>query len=119
MELYKKLRDDAQKWREEGYPCSEYPLIEEILLYQFEGEPQGEISLKYLRDPQFQSLEVYWYLRLVLKTPDIVNLYKHYYGDDKSGFCGAFGIPISPSELQWIPDIDTVINRVKTDDDFV
>ena len=119
MELYEKLRDDAQKWRKEGYPCSDYPLIGEILRWQFEGDTGERGTLKYLREPQFQSLEVYWYLRLVRETPHIVELYKHYYGDDKSGFCGAFGIPISPSELQWIPDIDTVINRVKTDANFV
>ena len=119
MQLYEKLRDDAQEWRKDGYPCSEYPLIGEILRWQFEGDTEERGALKYLREPQFQSVEVYWYLRLVRETLHIVDLYKHYYGNDKSAFCGAFGIPISPSELQWVPDIDTVINRVRTDPDFV
>ena len=69
--LFEKLRDDVHNWRKEGYPCPDYPLIGEILRYQFEGEPPEQISLKYLRDPQFQSLELYWFLRLVRKTPHI------------------------------------------------
>ena len=77
-------------------PVQDYPLIGEVLRYQFEGEPQEQISLKYLREPQFQSLELYWFLRLVQKTPHIVDLYKHYYSDDVRDFCEAFGIPIDP-----------------------
>ncbi len=117
--LFEKLRDDTLNWRNEGYPCPDYPLIGEVLRYQFEGEPPEHISLKYLREPQFQSLELYWFLRLVRKTPHIVDLYKHYYSDDKRDFFDAFGIPVDPTELQWIPDIDAVIERVKSDPEFV
>ena len=117
--LFEKLRDETQNWRKEGYPCPEYPLIGEVLRYQFEGEAEERVHLKYLREPQFQSLELYWFLRLVRKTPHIVDLYKHYYSDDKRDFFDAFGIPIDPTELQWIPDVDTVIERVKNDSEFV
>ena len=117
--LFEKLRDDTLNWRKEGYPCPDYPLIGEVLRYQFEGEPPEQISLKYLREPQFQSLELYWFLRLVRKTPHIVDLYKHYYSDDKRDFFDAFGIPVDPTELQWIPNVDAVIERVKSDPEFV
>ena len=117
--LFEKLRDDTQNWRKEGYPCPDYPLVGEVLRYQFEGEPQEQISLKYLREPQFQSLELYWFLRLVQKTPHIVDLYKHYYSDDKRDFFDALGIPINPTELQWIPDVDTVIEKIKNNPEFV
>ena len=117
--LFEKLRDDTLNWRKEGYPCPDYSLIGEVLRYQFEGEPPEQISLKYLREPQFQSLELYWYLRLVLKTPHIVDLYKHYYSDDKRDFFDAFGIPVDPTELQWIPNVDAVIERIKNDPEFV
>ena len=117
--LFEKLRGDTHNWRKEGYPCPEYPLIGEILRWQFEGEPQERIRLKYLREPQFQSLEIYWYLRLVLKTPHIVDLYNHYYGEDISAFCAAFGIPIPPAVFRFIKDIDKVIDQVKSDREFV
>ena len=117
--LYEKLRADTLKWRKEGYRCPKYPLIGEILRYQFEGDPEERVSLKYLRQPQFCSLELYWYLRLVLKTPHIVDLYKHYYGEEKKDFFEALGIPISPGELQWITDVDKVLERVKDDPEYV
>ena len=117
--LFEKLREDTLNWRNEGYPCPDYPLIGEVLRYQFEGEPPEQISLKYLREPQFQSLELYWFLRFVRKTPHIVDLYKHYYSDDKRDFFEAFGIPVDPAELQWIPDVDSVIERIKNDPEFV
>ena len=117
--LFEKLREDTCNWRNEGYPCPDYPLIGEILRYQFEGEPPEQISLKYLREPQFQSLELYWFLRLVRKTPHIVDLYKHYYSEDKRDFFEAFGIPVDPAELEWIPDVDAVIERIKNDSEFV
>ena len=47
--LFEKLRDDTLKWRKEGYSCPDYPLIGEILRYQFEGEADDRIHLKYLR----------------------------------------------------------------------
>ena len=119
MELYEILRDDAEKWRKNGYPCSDYPLVGEILRWQFEGDTEERGALKYLREPQFQSLEVYWYLRLVSKTPHIVELYKHYYGDDISVFCGALGIRISQDALAFVDSVDPIINKVKTDEDFV
>ena len=116
--LFEKLRDDTLKWRKEGYPCPDYPLIGEVLRYQFEGEAEDRVHLKYLREPQFQSLELYWFLRLVRKTPHIVDLYKYYY-NNKSDFFKAIGIPIDPGTLRFINDVDTVIDMVKTDSEFV
>ena len=40
QQLYEKLRKDAEKWRKEGYPCQKYPLIGEILQWQFEGDTE-------------------------------------------------------------------------------
>ncbi|MYF54265.1 restriction endonuclease subunit R, partial [Candidatus Poribacteria bacterium] len=119
QQLYEKLRNDAEQWRKEGYPCQEYPLIGEILRWQFEGDTEERGPLKFLREPQFQSLEVYWYLRLVLKTPKIVDLNKNYYGDDVSLFCNSFGISLSEETLEFVTSIDQVIDKVKNDTDYV
>lgn len=54
--LFEKLRDDTLKWRKEGYPCPDYPLIGEVLRYQFEGEPREQISLEAKRKA-VESLE--------------------------------------------------------------
>lgn len=119
QQLYEKLRDDAEKWRKEGYPCSKYPLIGEILQWQFEGDTEERGALKFLREPQFQSLEVYWYLRLVKNTPKIVELNQNYYNDDIALFCKSFGIPLSEETLEFVTSIDQVIDKVKKDSEFV
>ncbi len=118
--LYEKLRADTLKWRKDGYPCQDYPLIGEVLRWQFEGEAGERVHLKYLREPQFQSLELYWYIRLVLNTPHIVELYKHYYDTtgDIRDFCEAFGIPITENEAMLIQNVDAVINLVKEKPEF-
>ena len=68
----------------------------------------------------FKSLELYWYLRLVLKTPHIVDLYKHYYDTgDIRDFCEAFGIPLTPNDLIYITNVDAVIDLVENNPDFV
>ena len=118
--LFEKLREDTLNWRREGYPCQDYLLIGEVLRYQFEGEVSDRVHLKYLREPQFQSLELYWYIRLVLETPHIVKLYRHYYDTgDIRDFCEAFGIPITPEELLLIRKIDQLIELVKEEPEFV
>ncbi|RKU14706.1 hypothetical protein C6501_07805 [Candidatus Poribacteria bacterium] len=118
--LYEKLRDDTLKWRKDGYPCQDYPLIGEVLRHQFEGEAGDRVQLKYLREPQFQSLELYWYIRLVMETPHIVDLYKHYYDTtgDIRDFCEAFGIPITPNEAILIQNVDAIIKLVKEKPEF-
>ena len=56
----------------------------------------------------------------MLKTPHIVDLYKHYYDTgDIRDFCEAFGIPLSPKEAVLISDIDAIINLVKNKPEFV
>ncbi len=117
--LFDDLRQSTLEWRKCGYACDEYPLIGEILCYQIETEAQEDSPiLKFLRESQFLALEVYWYVRLKLKTPHIINLYKHYYEDDKRTFFNALGVPISEDALEWA-QIDDVIEKVKNDLNFV
>lgn len=75
--LYQTLAGRVLAWRDEGYPCEEYPTIAEVLEHQ--SEPAGE-GLRYLRDARFRALETYWYLRLVEGTPHVFDLYRALYG---------------------------------------
>ncbi len=115
--LVNDLKRSVKQWRHQGYPCDDYPLIGFILDYQ--AEKQGNLlTLKFLREPQLLALEVYWYVRLVLKTPKIIDLYKYYYNEDKEAFFHALGVPISKDALDFA-GIDEIIERVKEDEDFV
>lgn len=115
--LFEKLKKSALQWRKSGYPCDGYPLIGEILSYQTEQREEGAV-LKFLREPQFLALEAYWFVRLKLETPRILDLYRHYYEDDKEEFFKALGIPISSDALDYA-EIDDVIKKVKEDEEYV
>ena len=65
------VRVDA--WRTARYACVDYPAIQEILAFAMEEDTSGQ--LRFLRRAQFRALEIYWYLRLVLNTPRIPDLY--------------------------------------------
>ena len=108
--LYEDLKQSALEWRKGGYVCHGHPLIAEILAYQMEADSP---ALKFLRAPQFLALEVYWYARLKLQTPHVIDLYKHYYADKKTLF-DALGVPISRDAMEWAR-IDDVIEKVKSD----
>lgn len=123
--LFNKLEESAQEWVENGYPCENYPLIGEILAYQFESQDNPRI-LRYLRDPQFLALSVYWYIRLVLGTkisphrlsPHIIDIYEHYYGDNKKLFFSSLGINLTGDALRYAKKLD-VIRDIKNDMSFV
>ena len=125
MKLFEKLAVDAVQWRKDGYPCTDYPLIGEVLRYQFVGDADGgdddtaaRRPLRYLRDAQFRALEVYWFVRLHCKTPHILDLYQHYYGDDLAAFCQAISVPMTTGELSFATT-ENVIQKIKEDDVFV
>ncbi len=121
MKLFEKLQADALRWRKGGYDGTDTPLIGEILRWQFEGgrDERGDgVLLKYLREPQFQALEVYWFVRLALGTPHVIDLYKKYYGHDDEEFLNALGVPRSREALDYATP-DAVIEKIRNDDDFV
>lgn len=119
MKLHEKLKESVTEWRKNGYVCEDWPLIGEILRFQTD-DAEHSACLKYLREPQFLALEVYWYIRIVQSTPHIIDLYRHYYGDDASHFLKALGvrIPRGTQDLANI-DADNIIQRIKTDQNFV
>jgi len=71
--LFQALSVRVDEWCLARYACPDFPAISEILDYALE-DPATE-QLRYLRRAQFRALETYWYLRLVLQTPRIPELY--------------------------------------------
>lgn len=114
--LYQVLAERVQSWRAAGYPCPEYQAIAEVLEYQYESESGG---LRFLRKPQMRALEIYWYLRLVEKTPHVFDLYRRLYAK-QSELLNALGLT-----GRWIQEfvldngIEALWRRIRQDDDFV
>jgi len=116
-----KLKEKVIKWREEGYPCN-YPALSEIFNYNLYEDESGNQILRYLRKAQFETLETYWYLRVVEKTPHIFDLYNKLYDNPKEMF-SALGITLTSEIWQEIAlsgkGPNYIIEKIKTDDDFV
>lgn len=115
--LYQILSDKTRQWRDSGYPCEQFPAISDILTYQNIDDAGG--NLRFLRPPQFKALEVYWYLRLVEKTPHIFQLYRSVF-TKQSELLAALGMSDSKIKEYVLDEgIDSLWQRISTDDQFV
>jgi hypothetical protein len=116
-QLHEQLAAAVDDWRNQGYPCEAYPTIAEILEWSHESEAG---SLRYLRRPQLRALETYWYLRLILKTPHVFDLYQHFYPRQRE-LREALGLT-QDAIRDFVEDsggIDALWERIRTDDNFV
>jgi type III restriction enzyme len=115
--LYQVLTERVDAWRTENYPCDDFPAIREILEFATEDGETGQ--LRYLRRAQFRALETYWYLRLVLETPRIPDIYAKLFLKPKDRR-EAMGLT-HPDIVSFIADegLESCLERVKTDNAFV
>src|SRR3989344_4545640 len=112
MALHDRLSEAVQKWRAEGYPAS-YP-VREILAYAHTDKE----TLRYLRQPQFEALETYWYLRLVLKTPRLSALYDALF-ENRADKLAALRISNTHSEVaRALANSENLVQTNLTDDPF-
>jgi len=110
--IFEQLQEDVKKWRESGYASDQFSAISEILSWSKNENGQ----LRYLRDAQFNALEVYWYIRIVLKTPKLLELYKKFYKDDFD-LAEQFGISGDREVMKLIAK-GQIFEKVKTNIDF-
>lgn len=115
--LFQALGQRVDAWRAARYDCPSYPAIREILDFAVEDPATGQ--LRYLRRAQFRALETYWYLRLVLNTPRIPDLYVSLF-PAKSERRAAMGL--TSRELTTLiadTSLEEVLDRLRTDNAFV
>ncbi|MCB0062430.1 MAG: DEAD/DEAH box helicase family protein, partial [Caldilineaceae bacterium] len=74
--LHQQIQRAVGSWREVNYRHPVYPGLAEILRWAI--APEGAFQL---RAPQLMALERYWYLRLILDTPHVANLYTQLFPD--------------------------------------
>ena len=115
--LFQALSARVDEWRQSRYACPDFQAIAEILDFALEDPAKNQ--LRYLRRAQFRALETYWYLRLVLNTPRIPDLYVNLFpskGDRRT----AMGL--NSKELTGLiadTSLEEVIERIQTDNAFV
>ncbi len=105
MSLWQALAPKLEDWRESNYKCDDYPAIAEILRYQRHEDG----SSRYLRIPQIEALEMYWFIRLVLKTPRLLDLYKVAF-DDRQALASALGVRVDVRYADIGKILDDAVN---------
>lgn len=115
-QLHEQLAAAVEDWRKQGYPCDTYPAIAEILEWSQDTDAGG---LRFLRRPRLRAVETYWYLRLVLNTPHVFELYRHFCPRPRE-LREALGLT-QDAIRDFVEDhgIEALWDRIKTDDDFV
>ncbi|MDI1244055.1 MAG: DEAD/DEAH box helicase family protein [Rhodoferax sp.] len=108
----------VDEWRKARYECPDFPAIGEILDFALEDPTTDQ--LRYLRRAQFRALETYWYLRLVLNTPKVPDLYAALFPDPEQR-CEAMGLtaPEILKQMAFGGGIEAIITRLQTDNAFV
>lgn len=116
MQLPSLIAEKVVDWRAAGYPQEQYPAIAEILDW-LSGREAGQPP--YLRIPQVRALEAYWYLRLVLGTPGIFDLYQELMSS-KVELRKALGLT-SDAVRDYVEEYGfaALIEHIRADDGFV
>ena len=115
--LHEALAKKVNEWRQQGYHCKTYPAINEILEYAYEDNENQQ--LLYLRSAQFKSLETYWYLRLVMGTKKVPELYAELFPktSERLAAMGLAGEEINNTIMDesW----NALFDKIRTDNAFV
>ncbi len=112
MTLFQKLQKQVIEWRKSNYKSTEYPELYEILRYS----RLEDASLRFLREPQFEAIETYLYIRYILKTPHTIDLYKSLFQDDPVMLFTTLGIThIGKDAIDYV-DIEAVLEGIKNND---
>jgi type III restriction enzyme len=115
--LFQALAERVDVWRQQAYPCPAYPAVREVLEYATLDDGSGQF--RYLRKAQYRALETYWYLRLVLDTPTVPQLYKKLFETTRER---REAMGLVASEIVTLiadTDFDSVLGRVRNDNAFV
>jgi hypothetical protein len=70
--MLSKIQSKVIEWRDQNYKTENYSTIKEFLQFQKENG-----TLKYLRQPQFEAIETYFYLRIVEIIQPYLNFTKN------------------------------------------
>ncbi|MEP7358768.1 MAG: restriction endonuclease subunit R, partial [Anaerolineales bacterium] len=115
-QLHQLLAARVKDWRDSGYPAEAFPALAEMLEYQVEAETGAP---RFLRLPQLRALETYWYLRVVMSTTHIFDLYRELYPRARD-LREALGLT-ADAIRDFVEDNgqDALWARIRTDDNFV
>ena len=123
MHLHQAIREKVTQWISAGFASETYPAIAEILEYQTTPAivAGGPVQSRFLRAAQIDALHTYWYLRLVARSPHILDLYRELF-PQTTDLLAALGLGENQEILKAILNLgglDAFLDRVRTDSEFV
>ena len=74
--LHQAIASQVADWRASDFAVADFPAIAEILEYQVVVNDAGTRESRFLRAPQIEALNTYWWLRLCAGTPHVLDLYR-------------------------------------------
>ncbi len=114
--LHHELQQRVSDWRDDAYRHVLYPAVGELLRWAHAPDPQAPDSFQ-LRPPQLRALETYWYLRIVLGSPHIRDLYTALFPDEQS-WATALAIPAKAWQAVG-KNRERLQHALQTDEHFV
>jgi type III restriction enzyme len=116
--LFQAIAARVDAWQADGWPCIEWPAIGEILRHAHADDALAE--LRYLRKAQFRALQTYWYLRLVLGSPKVPQLYEAMFPNVEQR-CQAMGLGSEAllKIMAFQGGLPGLLQRVRTHDELV
>jgi hypothetical protein len=109
--LLEKLNEKVRDWRDNHYHSDTFPAIRDILEHAKKQE--------FLRQPQFESLETYFYLRIELDSPTLLQLYKYLFEKPKD-LIEAFNLQIDSGLLLELSENgEDLFEKIQNDTEFV
>ena len=113
--LHEVIAERVSQWKKAGYPADKYSSIGEIL--EFATLEDG--SPRFLRSPQIRALETYWYLRLVEKTPHVLDQYRNFFSTSNTELLASLGL-YSHSVQSLVIDhgVEALWDRIRNDESF-
>lgn len=123
MHLHQALQQKVRAWAESGYASEDYPVISEILEYQTTAPLLGQNArqLRFLRAAQVDALTSYWYLRLIERTPGVIDFYRRLF-PKPTDLLESLGLGQNQAAKDAMLDaggIDGFFTRIRDDDEFV
>ncbi len=114
--LFQQITAKVSDWQHAGFKHDQFPVLAEILAWATTPDGSGW----QLRPPQLRALEVYWYLRLVEKTPRIFDLYQRYFPPDEDTGALLKALGISDEAFRAANfKLKTLWQKIQSDDAFV
>lgn len=121
MHLHEFIAANVGAWRKAGYPAPGFEAVAEMLEFQRWDTPDGtgSRSFRFLRPPQMEALETYWYIRVVCGTPRMLDLYKTVFHlkKDRLEALGIFRDAIKDFLIE--NDEDELYAKILADPEFV